>query len=75
MCIRDSHVPMPSMEEMMRLLEDALQLYASYGITTIQDGMMNAAVYAILKEAAARNILKHDVFVYVGIRDSEALRK
>ena len=69
------HVPMPSMEEMMRLLEDALQLYASYGITTIQDGMMNAAVYAILKEAAARNILKQDVVGYVGIRDSEALRK
>ena len=36
---------------------------------------MNAAVYAILKEAAARNILKQDVVGYVGIRDSEALRK
>ena len=57
----------------MRLLEDAQQLYASYGITTIQDGMMNAAVYAILQEAAARNILKQDVVGYVGIKDSAAL--
>lgn len=68
-----NHVPMPSMEELMRLLEDAQQLYASYGITTIQDGMMNAAVYAILQEAAARNILKQDVVGYMGIKDSAAL--
>lgn len=68
-----NHVPMPSLEELMKLLEDALQQYASYGITTIQDGMMNETVYAILKEAADRQILKQDVVGYVGIKDSAAL--
>ena len=33
-------LPMTSMEELMRLIGEAQKMYASYGVTTVQDGMV-----------------------------------
>ena len=34
-----SKLPMTSMEELMQLIGEAQKMYASYGVTTVQDGM------------------------------------
>lgn len=60
-------IPMPSIEKLMRLIGEAQNLYASYGITTIQDGMVGKPLFQLLKAASDMGILKDDVVGYLDV--------
>lgn len=62
-----SKLPMTSLEELMHLMVEAQHLYASYGITTVQDGMVGKPLFQLLKAAAEMGILKLDIVGYVDI--------
>jgi len=53
-------------------VEDALNLYASYGITTVQDGAIAGPPIGLLENMAANGLLTLDVVIYPvvsGVRD------
>lgn len=58
-------IPMPNLQDLMKAYEKAQQYYASYGITTIQDGMMYANMIPIYKKLIEENILQLDVVSYI----------
>lgn len=60
-------IPMPSFEKLMQLIGEAQNLYASYGITTIQDGMVGQPLFQLLKAASDMGILKADVVGYLDV--------
>lgn len=62
-----SKLPVTSLEELMHLMVEAQHLYASYGITTVQDGMVGKPLFQLLKAAAEMGILKLDIVGYVDI--------
>lgn len=62
-----SKLPMTSLEELMHLMVEAQNLYASYGITTVQDGMVAKPLFQLLKAASDMGILKLDIVGYVDI--------
>jgi predicted amidohydrolase YtcJ len=57
-------LPVPSWEQRLALLGPAQQYYASHGITTLQDGAVSAEDIALMREAAAQNLLYLDVVAY-----------
>jgi predicted amidohydrolase YtcJ len=54
----------PTMEEQLRTLDAVQKWYASYGITTAQDGLSNPANLALLKRASEEHRLVLDVVSY-----------
>lgn len=66
-------LPMPSTEELLQLLKEAQQMYASYGITTVQDGMLQKPVFQLLKYASTSGLLKLDVVGYADIMTASGL--
>lgn len=62
-----SGLPMTSMEELMHLIGEAQKMYASYGVTTVQDGMVGKPLFQLLKYASANGLLKLDVVGYADI--------
>lgn len=59
-------LPLPSPEQLMVLLEEVQNLYASHGVTTAQDGFTDYKTYQLLQKAAAIGKLKLDVEVLAG---------
>jgi predicted amidohydrolase YtcJ len=57
-------LPTEDLATKMRLLDEAQQYYASYGITTVQDGATFAAEIALLQQAASQQRLTLDVVAY-----------
>ncbi|MCZ6887030.1 MAG: amidohydrolase, partial [Gammaproteobacteria bacterium] len=51
----------------------ALRLYASFGITTVQDGAASGAVVQALRDAANEGLLNLDVVIYAYIADAAPL--
>lgn len=70
-----SRLPMISFEELLKLLGEAQQLYASYGITTVQDGMVGKPLFQLLKTASQMGILYLDIVGYVDIMTASGLMK
>ena len=68
-----SKIPRPSAESVMDALEKAQDMYVSYGITTIQDGLTEEASFALLKEAAAAGRLKTDIVCYADLLKAPGL--
>ena len=68
-----SAMPAPTMEQQIKQLEAAQQVYFSYGVTTLQDGLTKQAQWQILKETAKTGRLKADVVSYIDIRDNAGL--
>lgn len=58
-------LPMLSTEELLQQIVKVQDYYASYGITTVQDGMVTYPLFAVLKQAAHLRVLKLDVVGYV----------
>lgn len=57
-------------EDPLQSVQAALELYASHGITTAQDGAASAEVMALLQAAAADHKLTMDVIAYpMGMQD------
>lgn len=69
-----SKLPMTSVEELMNLFREAQKLYASYGITTVQDGMVARPLFQLLKTASDMGILKLDIVGYVDIMTQQSYR-
>lgn len=66
-------LPMTPAEKLMELIGEAQNLYASYGITTVQDGMVGKPLFQLLKAAADLGILKLDIVGYVDIMTASDL--
>ena len=62
-----SKLPMTSFEKLMELIVKAQNMYASYGITTVQDGMVGKPLFQLLKYAAQKELLKLDIVGYADI--------
>lgn len=67
-------VPMPSLEDIINAFEKAQEKYASYGITTIQDGMFVEDMIPIYSELLKRNLLKCDVVAYSSVPALEKVK-
>lgn len=59
--------PMVSGERLLELMVEAQKIYAQYGITTIQEGMVSQGLFQLLQFAAAKNLLKQDIVAYIDL--------
>lgn len=66
-------IPLPSMEELLAAYREAQEVYASHGITTMQDGMAMDVMTGLYQALCAAHILKLDLVAYVDLRSSEQL--
>lgn len=67
-------LPSPAPEDMMRAFQSAQQLYASYGITTLQEGMLVSQLGPLYQYLCAANQLRLDVVGYLDIEKADELR-
>lgn len=68
-------IPMASMEEFSKAIIKAQNKYASYGITTIQEGMIMKSLAGILKYMQQAKLLNVDLIGYIDLNESESLLK
>ena len=57
----------PGPDQVLKAVGRASRLYASYGITTAQDGRTTRSDYELLKAAGAAGLLKNDVISYMAV--------
>lgn len=55
----------PAPEELVSSLGNASRLYASFGITTVQDGRTGLKEYGMLSQASSQGLLCNDVVMYL----------
>ena len=65
--------PMISVERLFQLMVKAQDIYASYGITTIQEGMVSSDLWQLLVYASKMGLLKLDVVAYIDLINSRDL--
>ncbi len=63
--------PLPSVEQLIPAYQKAIATYASYGITTIQDGLLIEEILPIYKILVTQNIFTLDVVGYPQIDSAE----
>ena len=68
-----NHMPMPKVEDIVKLLKKAQEIYASYGIATVQEGMVTEPLFQILQLAESRKLLYLDLVGYVDEENSRDL--
>lgn len=68
-------VPMADFQKMMDSYKKVQDLYLSYGITTVQEGMMVKEMIPIFQGLLKSNLLKIDIVGYMGISDEEPLKQ
>lgn len=56
-----SNMPQPTEEELLDTLYEAQQIYASVGVTTVQEGATHAKDLAFLRKAAAQGLFYLDI--------------
>lgn len=66
-------MPMPGIETLMELFRKAQAVYASHGITTVQEGMVTAQLFPLLQYAERRHVLYLDLVGYVDLENSAEL--
>ncbi len=66
-------LPIPDEKELMNAYQRAQQSYASYGITTIQEGMMVQETIPLYETLIAKELLWLDTIGYVPIDDANKL--
>ena len=59
--------------DLKKQLIEALEIYASYGITTVQEGYMKKEEFELLDALAKENKLYLDIVGYIDIRDNQKL--
>ncbi len=62
-------IPAPDAAQLVRQMAKAQDIYFSYGITTIQDGMTKAKEWQMLKLFSESGQMKADIAAYVDIKD------
>ena len=65
----------PDLEQRLKSLEKAQQVYLQYGITTVQDGKIGLDEWRLLESMAESNQLKVDAIGYLDILKRERLLK
>lgn len=60
-------MPAPDIEDMLIAYRRAQELYASYGITSVQEGMMEKQMIPMYQALLSKDILKLDVTGYAGV--------
>ena len=70
-----SQAPLPDMPTLVQHIQKAQDIYASYGITTVQDGMVTLSLFNLLDYVAKENKFKLDVVGYVDLAQSADLMK
>ena len=70
-CIQQ--VPMASLQQLLDAFADTQKKYASYGITTLQDGMVALPMLGPYKALLAQDQLYLDVKAYAGLDTYEAM--
>lgn len=63
-------VPMPSAEDFLKAYGRAQELYASCGITTMQEGMLPDKLLPLYQMLGRSGLLKLDLVAYADIKDS-----
>lgn len=58
-------LPQPTLDDLLDDLVKAQEVYFSYGVTTIQDGLTRGAEWQLLAAAAQRGLLKADVVSFL----------
>lgn len=66
-------VPQPTMEQLLRQLQMAEEIYLQNGIVTIQDGLTRDREWALLRQAAVEGRLRADVVAYPELPGSAAI--
>ena len=65
-------VPMPSMKELVKSAKRAEKEYVSYGITTVQEGMMTKELVPIYKKLVSDNLIDLDIIAFM---DTKAIKE
>lgn len=65
-----NRMPMPDMQDILQLLKRAQEIYAGYGITTMQEGMVTDALFPILQYAQKSLALYLDLVAYIDLENS-----
>lgn len=63
-------MPMPNINDIMQLFKKAQDIYAGYGITTVQEGMVTDVVFQILQYAEMTGVLYLDLSGYIDLENS-----
>ena len=67
-------VPMDGLEDVLRAFQGAQEEYASHGITTAQEGLLQPVMAPVYQEILRRGLLYLDVNAYVPPADYDRLR-
>lgn len=70
-CLR--RIPSPDAAALLAACEKAQQMYASYGITTVQEGMMVKEMIPLYQMLLATGKLKLDIIAYADIKDEKQI--
>lgn len=68
-----NRIPMPFADDFLRAYGLAQELYASCGITTVQEGMMTDQLLPLYRMLAGSGLLKLDLVAYADARNSKAI--
>lgn len=68
-------LPQPSVPQLMEAYEQTQRLYASFGITTLQEGMMVGGMIPLYQKLCAERRLWLDVVAYPSIQERAEIRK
>lgn len=68
-------IPLPSFEEIIKSVKTAQDHYKSFGITTIQEGMIVSLMSDILNYIKSSNMLELDYIGYIDVKESDVLLK
>lgn len=66
-------VPAPDLADLLDACRRAQQLYASYGIATVQEGMMPDRLIGLYQALLERRLLELDVVAYPGVQVLDAV--
>ena len=61
------------MGKLLDRMEQAQDIYARYGVTTVQEGMVNEGLFQLLQYAAGQHLLKLDVAAYLDVQTCRGL--
>lgn len=67
-------IPMEGLEDVLRAFQGAQEEYASHGITTAQEGLLQPVMAPVYREILRRGLLYLDVNAYVPPADYDRLR-
>lgn len=65
-------IPLPGIDELAKAFVLAQEKYASYGITTIQDGMVVKEMLSMYQMLIQKNLLKLDVMLYLSLESYDS---